>query len=307
MSVLHVGCAVEGGYVAHSAAMLHSVLEHRGSHGVRVHYLHGGDLPAGSEGPLRDMVERGGAAIDFVQVPDELCAGLPTKGFTRKATWYRILVPELLGGVDRILFLDADVLALDSLVPLWETDVSDHYLAAVTNVFQADHLFRPAELGFDRPDAYFNAGVMVMNLDLMRHEGCTAALRAYGREHAQGLMFRDQDVLNAVLAGRRRPLHPRWNSMNSFEAFPWSAYVFGNRALEEARANPGIRHFEGPGINKPWHRGCRFAHRERYFEHRRHTPWPDVEMEEESERTPAPAPATLARRLVGRARRRLSA
>jgi len=282
--------------------MLHSVLEHSGTYEVRVHYLHGPELPAGSQGPLTELVERQGGKMSFVHVPDELCAGLPATGFTRKATWYRIFVPDLLPQLDRILFLDADLLAVDSLGPLWETDVSTHYLAAVTNVFQADHLFRAAELDFSWPQEYFNAGVMLLNLELMRREGCSEALREYGVAHAQDLMFRDQDALNVVLAGRRLQLHPRWNSMNSFEAFPWSAYVFGVRGVDEARRNPAIRHFEGPSSNKPWHRACRFSLRELYFEHRRHTPWPEVEMEGDPGQ-----PASLARRLARRARRLVSA
>jgi hypothetical protein len=90
--------------------------------------------------------------------------------------------------------------------------------------------------------------------------------------------------------------------MNSFEVFPWSAYVFGARAVEEARANPGLRHYEGPGANKPWHRGCRASHREAYFEHRLRTPWPDVQMVGSDPEASGPL-----RRIARVARRRLSA
>jgi lipopolysaccharide biosynthesis glycosyltransferase len=298
VSVLHVGCAVEGDYVAHSAAMLHSVLRQRGERRVRVHYLHGRELPRGSAEPLGEMVEEMGGEVTFVDVPDERCEGLPTKGFTGKATWYRTMVADLLPDIERILFLDADLIALSPLEPLWQTDVSDHYLAAVTNVFQAEHFFRAAELGMDRHQDYFNAGVMLMNLDLMRRHGCTAAMHEFGVAHADELAFRDQDALNAVLSGRRRPLHPRWNCTNALHFFPWSAYVFGNGPVEEARRAPAIRHFEGPEINKPWSYRSWSPQREVYFEHRRGTPWPEVEL------TDVPS---LPRRLAGRLRRRLTA
>jgi len=288
--------------VPHSAAMLHSVLARSAGRDVRVHYLHGPDLPEDDREQLARMVARQGGEVSFRVVPDELLEGLPTQGFTLEATWYRIFLPELLPEVDRILFLDADLLALRPLAALWETDVSEHYLAAVTNVFQADHLFRAEQLGFDRPDTYFNAGVMLFNLDLMRRDGCAAAMRQYGIEHAEKLMFRDQDVLNAVLAGRRLALHPRWNCMNSFRAFPWAAYVFGSAALGEAMDAPAIRHFEGPGPNKPWHQQCSADQRELYFEERRQTPWPAVQMEGGEA-----GPSSIPRRMARRVRRRLSA
>ena len=49
--------------------------------------------------------------------------------------------------------------------------------------------------------------------------------------------------------------------------------VFGAAETEEARTNPGIRHFEGPGANKPWDRRPMTPNAEAYWEHRRATPW----------------------------------
>jgi lipopolysaccharide biosynthesis glycosyltransferase len=291
---------VEGDYAPHSAAMLHSVLGARASLSVHVHYFHGPEMWAGSDRLITEMVEQAGATISFVSVPDERLAGLPTEGFTRKATWYRIFVPDLLPDVERILFLDADLIVLDSLEPLWATDVTDHYLAAVTNVFQDDHLHRPAQLGMDWPQEYFNAGVMLMNLERMRQDGCSKDLLDFGVDNAASLMFRDQDALNTVLGEQRLPLHPRWNCMNSTLKFPWAVYAFGAKALEEARSRPGIRHFEGPERNKPWHADSWSDMSEVYFEHRRHTPWPDVELQGD------PQAAGRVRRTLGRVRRRFS-
>jgi lipopolysaccharide biosynthesis glycosyltransferase len=297
--MIDVCCAAEGDYVVHSAAMLHSVVAESGPDKVRITYLHPPEFPFSARDPLREMVERGGGSISFVEVPDERCEGLPITGFTGKATWYRALAPELLPDKGRVLFLDCDLLALDSVDSVWETDVSDHFVAAVTNVFQLDHLHRPAELGLDMPQCYFNAGVLLMNLDLMRQERCTQALLEYGRANRRDLMFRDQDALNVVLAKRRLALHPRWNCMNSVMCFPWAVYVFGRKATEEACRNPGIRHFEGPGVNKPWHVLCEQPLRETYFQHRSQTPWPRVRLDGE----PRPLASRMAKQMKRRLRR----
>jgi lipopolysaccharide biosynthesis glycosyltransferase len=294
---LHVSCAVEGRYLAHGATMLHSVLTQAGEHGVHVHYLHGPELPDDARRRLREMVERDGGTISFLEVPDEDVEGLPVRGFTLKATWYRIFLPELLPDVDRMLYFDADLLVLDSLEPLWETDLTGHYLGAVTNVFEPQYVHRPAELGLAGTEVYFNAGVLLMNLDLMRRDGCTRALKAYGIEHAHELQWRDQDALNVVLGERRLALHPRWNCMNSVLIFPWAADVFGAQAVDEARRNPAIRHFEGPDDNKPWHYLCERGMRELYFEHRSQTPWPRY-------RLAGVTPRNVAKRLVRDLRRR---
>jgi len=67
--------------------------------------------------------------------------------------------------------------------------------------------------------------------------------------------------------------------MHSVLRFPWAAYAFGYEAVEEARRNPAIRHYEGPLMNKPWHLLAEPEVSEPYFAHRRQTPWPDVTRE----------------------------
>lgn len=276
---LHVACAAEGfEYVGHSAAMLHSLLARHERGEVAIHFMHGPDIGTREEDQLAGMVERAGGSISFLRIDDSELDGLPTVGFTRKATWYRIFLPELRPELDRMVYLDADLIVVDSLLPLWQTDLEGQWLGAVTNVLQHNDSHRPAELGLAGPEVYFNAGVLLMNLEQMRRDSRTEALREYGVRNAERLLWRDQDALNVVLGERRVPLHPRWNYMNSFR-WEHAVDVFGAEALEEARRSPAIRHFEGPDLNKPWHYMCGWELRELYDEHRRATPWPRYRRE----------------------------
>jgi lipopolysaccharide biosynthesis glycosyltransferase len=266
--VLHVACAAEGAYVPHSAAMLHSVLAHRGDLDVQVHYLHSPRLGRSAAARLTALVERGGGSLDLIEIPDGDVAGFPADSRFTAAMWYRLFLPELLPRVERVLYLDADTIVTDSLAPLWETDLGGFWLAAVTNVFEEWSAGRPAELGLADAGHYFNSGVLLLNLGEIRRDGRGETLRELARERGGELLWPDQDTLNLVLGERRKPLHPRWNCMNSVLTFPWSADVFGAEAVEEARSRPGIRHFEGPGRNKPWHPLSRTPGRRHYFAHR---------------------------------------
>lgn len=297
MGTLHLSCAADRAYARHSAAMLHSMLAQRGQLDMRIHYLHGPSFPAVFRRRLAGMVERMGGTIQFLEVLDDRVEGLPTFAEITMAMWYRIYLPELLPGVERVLYLDCDTLAIDSLEPLWATDLDDCLVGAVTNVFTLDPAARarPAALGLPGLKAYFNSGVLLLNLEEMRRDGTTAKLREFAL--ARRLMYPDQDALNAVMSARRLPLHPRWNFMNSILIYPWAEEAFSAQEIAEARSRPGIRHFEGPSVNKPWRHGCDFELRELYFEHRRGTPWPRVRLERDPGR----------RRLVGRLRRALSA
>src|SRR3954451_4906904 len=121
--------------------MLHSIFTQSGGADVRVEYLHG---PRFEEHvPLERMVAGLGGSIGFHQIADDDVAGLPVSGRFTRAMWYRSLLPELLRDVPRALYLDADTLAVDSLAPLWGTDLDGFWLGAVTNVFQHNHRHRP--------------------------------------------------------------------------------------------------------------------------------------------------------------------
>lgn len=280
----HVACAVVGGYLPHAASMLLSLIEHGAEPSIQVHLLHDASVPGTDREQLAAMLATAGVGFDSFELADAQLAGLPTAGFTGKGSWYRIFLPDLLPDVDRLLYLDVDLLVLGAITPLRAVDLRGHYVGAVTNVFEAVHLHRPAELGLAGPERYFNAGVLLMNLEQMRRDGCTARLLSYGVANAPNLFWRDQDALNVVLGDRRVNLEPRWNCMNSVIQFPQAVDVFGAAAVEEARSRPAIRHFEGPSLNKPWHYLGDPAMQDAYLSFRRRTPWPEVEMED---RTPA--------------------
>ena len=277
MSPLHVSVAARGPYLRLSAVTLASALAN-GEGPIHVHYLHPPEAPVDDLEALRAMVEAGAGAIDFHAIAPERVAELPTVSEFTSAMWYRILLPELLGDVDRVLYLDVDTLVLDSLRPLAELDLSGHLVAAVSNVFQHNHVGRPRELGIPPEQAYFNSGVLLMNLAEMRSTGAADAIVECAIDRGLDLEWPDQDALNLVLGPSRLAIEPRWNCMNSVMHFDSATEVLGEGPVREARADPAIRHFEGPGANKPWNPGCTDPLRGRWLEHLATTPWPDLRL-----------------------------
>lgn len=294
MSVLRLACASGPAYAAHTAAMLHSVIEHRGDLELRAHYLVGPGFPSRTARRIAEMVERHGASIEFRVIPEDRVSGLPAARSFDRAVWYRLLLAELLEDADRVLYLDGDVIAMDDLRPLWQADLAGSYAAAVPNVWDPWNAGRPAQLGLAGPHEYLNSGVVLLDLDRLRADDMSARLIDYARRNADRLPFLDQDVLSIVFAGRWTRLHPRWNCMNSVLLSDAADELLGAEAVAQARRSPGIRHFEGPSVNKPWHILCEREHRAEYFRHRRATPWPRVRPE-------GVTPANLLR-LVGRGR-----
>lgn len=280
--------------------MLRSLVRSQPGAELRVHLLHGPDLTAGTLAPLKGMLESSGAELKTHRVPASDVAGLPAWGRIPQTMWYRIFLPRLLPDLDRVLYLDVDVVVVDSLAELFQIDLAGFYVGAVTNVPQRRALGHAEELGLPGPEHYFNSGVLLMNLALMRRDGCTETLLECAREQAPELLWPDQDALNMVLAGHRLPLHPRWNMMNSIRNFSWSRELLDRAEVERAIADPAIIHFEGPGDNKPWHILCEHPRRDAYLDCRRQTPWPRFRPEGI---TPANVIALTRRRLSAHAAR----
>lgn len=258
---LHAACAVAGEYVEHSAALVHSLVSQPD---VRVHYLHGADLGRRRRRALRRMGD-----VELHEVDPARLADLPVRGYFTSAMWYRMLLPELVDA-DRVLYLDVDTVVAGDLRELFATPMGDAWMAAVENVRLPWLPDRAADLGIER---YFNSGVLLLDLAALRAEGAAERVLDYAREQGTELLWPDQDALNVVLGERRVELHPRWNAMNALFNSDAGAATFGQQAVDEALADPGIRHFEGPLANKPWHPGFAEPHGELYWRHLRATPF----------------------------------
>ncbi len=221
---------------------------------VRAHLLIGDDVGEPALTALAEALAAAGGELAPVRIRPEPLAGLTVTGSLPLAHWYRQLLPELdeLAALERILYLDADLLVLAPLAELWETPLGDAALAAVDNVFPdpATGARYCEALGID-PGSYFNTGVMLLDLPSLRRLESFARIGEFARASEVPLILPEQDAMNAVLANRRLRLHPRWNAMTALAVLPHARAQFPPGQVDEALAKPAIRHFEG-SVNKPW-------------------------------------------------------
>lgn len=313
---MDIACAADEAYVPHCAAMIHSALSSQDSGSVTIRFLRAPDVTDSTMDKLEEMVTTLGGRLVVHAGLDACVSDLPAMGRIPTVMWYRVFLPQLLPTVARVLYLDCDTLVVDDLGPLWEIDLDDYCVAAVTNAFEPGDEPHATEIGLPSPEDYFNSGVLLFNLDLMRSEGTMDDILECAR--SRRLVWPDQDALNLVLAARRLPLDPRWNCMNVlFYGTAPTRYVyrdppavFGAALANAATTRPAILHFEGPDMAKPWHYLNRHPRRADYFAHRLATPWPDVDIEGRTlaNRILRPLPTRTVnrvRRLEHRARQKL--
>jgi lipopolysaccharide biosynthesis glycosyltransferase len=171
-------------------------------------------------------------------------------------SWLRLFLGELLADVDRVIYLDADVLVRDDLGMLWKESTDGAAIAAVRDykipTFASGLPHAVSALGVSGETPYYNAGVLLLDLDAWRRESLSQRALEYVRDHGDTIRFADQDAINAVAPGRIHELHPRWNvqvgagnARSTIAGFP----ALDDPAADKPRASAAIVHFTG---FKPW-------------------------------------------------------
>lgn len=157
--------------------------------------------------------------IEFVDVSkhvDKIKDKLYTRDYYSNTTYYRLFIPELYPEYDKALYLDSDTLVLDDIANLYNTDIGNNLLGAVPDgIIQKIREFQEyAEkvVGVASYKNYFNAGVLLMNLDELRKFGFQEKF-IYLLSTIKFSVAQDQDYLNRICKGRVKLIEGAWNLM----------------------------------------------------------------------------------------------
>ena len=130
--IYHVTCNTDDNYLQHCCAMLCSLFENNQEMRFHVHLLTH-SLAADSKLFLNSLCQRYGHEISVYNVEESKLNGVKFRKNRplTKAAYYRILLPEILHeNIERVLYLDCDIIVLGSVKELYEIDLSEYALAA---------------------------------------------------------------------------------------------------------------------------------------------------------------------------------
>jgi len=182
------------------------------------------------------------------------------------AVYYRLLMADLLPDIDKVIYLDCDIVVLSSLRKLFEEDINEFYIAGVEDI---GHYYNHQVLKTELEKLHINSGVMIVNLKLWRRDNLGNKLITFARETKEELTFGDQDVINKLLNCKRLDL--KWN----VQTFPCS-HVYNNMIFHplkdeiiEAVRNPHIIHYITSC--KPWDYDVPFGYL--YLKYLQYTPF----------------------------------
>jgi lipopolysaccharide biosynthesis glycosyltransferase len=183
--------------------------------------------------------------------------------------WTRLWVEEFFtSDVDRVLYLDCDIVVIGSIAELWRADLDRALLGAVDipgSQRGVTHLAMRAE------DGYFNSGVLVIDLKQWRATSALDTVLRYVDAYPERVMIDlDQEALNACFHARRKRLDYKWNATWPFFSDP-PVLPLVQTEIAAVRQDARIIHFNG--YLKPWSYLCNHPRKSEYDKYLRMTEW----------------------------------
>lgn len=183
------------------------------------------------------------------------------RDYYTKATYYRFLIADMFPEYDRGLYLDCDIIVNGDISLLYNCPLGERFAAVMREEVMTEYdvygTYVETVLGIDRAE-YFNAGVLVLNLDLMRRVDIQARLMDIMKEYTF-TVTQDEDYLNVLFHGNVLHLPQHWNK----NSFPGCEDENDPAKIVHYKINWKPWHYDGVGYEKDfWH----YAKQTEYFE-----------------------------------------
>ena len=250
-NVIHIACALNDYYVMPYGVMLVSLLENNKKHKIHIHVF-SGQLNNTSIKSLENIARKYHAGFTFYPLDDKEFQNLAISDRISRVTYYRDVIPgKISPEIEKILYLDGDMIVLGDISELWNTNI-DNYIVATVDDLYAIHCREFDRLKIPEKYGYFNSGLFLINRNEWVKNNISQKIFDYTRENIANLKFLDQDVENYVMHTQRKVIDQKWNQQVGlyFMRSGFNNPDYSEKTLEEVKSKPVIVHFNG--VEKPW-------------------------------------------------------
>lgn len=267
-------------FVPQVAAGICSVCENNKDQEITFYLISDG-ITEQNQQKLKEFVESYGQKIDIIEIGDlgkYIDFDFDTTGWNSIVLARLVLDKLLPSTVDRVLYLDGDTIVRGDLRDLYDTDMGKSVIgASIEPTANKKH-----KTSLDIEGAYYNAGVLLINMKKWRKEKTGQKILDFYEKHEGKLFANDQDAINGALKGEIYTLLPKYNFCNIYTQYPHRylkrlvapAEYFSLAAFEDSVKNPAIIHYLGE--ERPWRAGNTHKYRDDYKKYLAMTPWQDM-------------------------------
>lgn len=261
-SEIHILVSLDEKYLLPLEVMLTSLFQNNPGEQFVIHLVHS-RIPAHRLEALGQGVAGAGHHLVPLVVDAELFGSAPTQDRFPQEMYYRLLAADILPAeLDRVLYLDPDILVINPVRPLWDMDLQGRIYAAAAHTGKTEFANEVNRLRLGTDHNYYNSGVLLISLDTARQQVRAESIFAYIHDHEAQLLLPDQDILNGLYGSQVLAVEDAvWN----YDARNYSSYLLrsgGDINENWILENTSILHF--CGREKPWLSGYRYRFRVLY-------------------------------------------
>lgn len=199
------------------------------------------------------FIQQHGHQLFVITVQEEQFSDAPVLLHYTKEMYYRLLAYKYLpSDLDKILYLDPDIMVINEIKTLYETDISGFlYAAAFHNRISIKEVNKLRLYPYDIEE-YFNSGVLLMNMKLHREEIDEKEIYKFVERNKSRLILPDQDIINALYSKQIKKLD---EVLYNYDPRYYRYYKIISKGIidmDYVIHNTSIIHFCGK--KKPWNK-----------------------------------------------------
>jgi len=195
----------------------------------------------------------------------------------------RLFVSSVLpSNLDRVLYLDCDVIINQSISELWNLDLEGNTIGALNDAFSK---YYRKNIDLEENDIMFNSGVMLIDLEKWRNNLIEQKLMTFIKKKNGKIQQGDQGALNAILSKETYCFDPKYNAVTIFFDFSYDEILiyrkpvnlYSRELIEKAVDNPVIIHYTTSFMSdRPWIVGSTHRYLDKWIEYKKISPWNDT-------------------------------
>lgn len=278
---INIVFASDNNYAQHTAVAMASVLVNTKVPQKIQFYLIDDEIQQENKEKITKTVQNLGGNIEFIKIKNSKLEDCYVSGELSRASYFRLDIANILGeSIEKIIYLDCDLLVYDDIEKMWQLDMGGKPVAATCDLgIMASARVRKQKnkfigLPFDAP--YFNAGVLIMDLKKWRDGNYAEAIIALATQNKYP--NHDQDALNKFFMNNWQEIPLRWDVIppvfNLFLKIVTKPDL--RKKAIEAKLNPAIFHYAGG--YKPWEYEIHDGFNDKYYEYLKLTEYKEAKM-----------------------------
>jgi|GEM_PF-87630 len=210
-SLLHIGYGIDNNFVRCTGTSIYSFVKNNINEKIAFHIV-AHDLSNDSKEKFKILAKDNNINIYIYEIDSSFFKDFPTQFSWPTATYFRFLLPIILNNIERLLYIDADVICLGKIREIFNINLENHIIGAISESEIANKE-RNKILGLNN-HIYFNAGVLLIDIKKWNEFNVLDKAIEILNKYRNILTCLDQDMLNMVLTNHIKYLDKKFNWLN---------------------------------------------------------------------------------------------